>query len=109
MGRYEVQVLDSWKNATYPDGMAGAIYGQKPPRINAARPPGEWQTYDITFMAPEFDDDGKVVKPATMTVLWNGVPVQDTVAAEALLSTEGPWLTLDIQRGTRRNTLRYRL
>ena len=77
MGRYEVQVLDSWKNATYPDGMAGAIYGQKPPRVNAARPPGEWQTYDITFMAPEFDDDGKVVKPATMTVLWNGVPVQD--------------------------------
>jgi hypothetical protein len=77
MGRYEAQVLDNWKAATYADGMIGAVYGQNPPSVNASRPPGEWQTYDITFTAPRFDDKGNVQSPARMTVLLNGVKVQD--------------------------------
>ena len=79
MGRYEVQVLDSYHNVTYPDGQAGAIYGQFPPLVNASRPPGEWQTYDIVFHRPRFDDAGRVTRPARMTVLHNGVLVQDNV------------------------------
>lgn len=77
MGLYEVQVLDSYRNPTYADGMAGALYGQNPPNANPSRPPGEWNSYDITFHRPEFDSDGKVVKPARMTVVFNGVTVQD--------------------------------
>jgi hypothetical protein len=77
MGIYEVQVLDSWHNITYPDGQAGAIYGQYPPLVNASRPPGEWQTYDILFHRPRFDANGKVQSPARMTILHNGVLVQD--------------------------------
>lgn len=77
MGTYEVQVLDSHDNATYPDGQAGAIYGQYPPLVNASRPPGEWQTYDIFFRAPKFDADGRMTVPARMTVIHNGVLVQD--------------------------------
>lgn len=77
MARYEVQVLDSYGNVTYPDGQAGAIYGQYPPLVNASRPPGEWQTYDIIFHRPRFDAGGKVTAPARMTVLHNGVLVQD--------------------------------
>ena len=58
MGQYEVQVLDSYQSQTYPDGQAAALYGQYPPLVNAARPPGQWQTYDIVFHAPRFDADG---------------------------------------------------
>jgi hypothetical protein len=76
MGRYEIQVLECFKNTTYADGMAGAIYGQTPPLVNPCRPPGKWQTYDITFEAPEFKD-GKVAKPAYVTIVFNGVVVQD--------------------------------
>jgi hypothetical protein len=72
MGRYEIQVLDSWENPTYADGQAGAIYGQWPPLVNASRKPGEWQTYDIVFEAPRFES-GKLTKPAFVTVLHNGV------------------------------------
>lgn len=79
MGRYEVQVLDSYGNITYPDGQAGAVYGQYPPLVNASRPPGEWQTYDIVFHRPRFDDAGQVADPARMTVLHNGILVQDNV------------------------------
>lgn len=79
MGRYEVQVLDSYNNATYPDGQAAAIYGEYPPLVNASRPPGEWQTYDIVFHAPTFDATGKVVTPARLTVIHNGVLVQDNM------------------------------
>ena len=71
-GRYEVQVLDSFDNPTYPDGQAGAIYGQWPPLVNAVRKPGEWQSYDIVFEAPRFDG-ARLVKPAFMTVFLNGV------------------------------------
>jgi hypothetical protein len=75
MGRYEIQVLDSFKNTTYADGMAGAIYGQYPPIVNAAREPGQWQTYDIIWLAPRFDEKGKLIRPAYLTLLWNGVVV----------------------------------
>ena len=79
MGQYEVQVLDSYRNTTYPDGQAAALYGQYPPLVNASLPPGEWQTYDIVFHAPRFGADGKVLAPARVTVLHNGVLVQDGV------------------------------
>jgi hypothetical protein len=79
MGRYELQVLDSHDNPTYPDGQAGAIFGQYPPLVNASRGPGEWQSYDVVFHAPRFDDAGELVGPARMTVFHNGVLVQDDV------------------------------
>jgi hypothetical protein len=79
MGRYEVQVLDSYRNRTYPDGQAAAIYGQYPPLVNASRPPGEWQTYDIVFRRPRFAANGALVSPARMTVFHNGVLVQEDV------------------------------
>jgi hypothetical protein len=80
MGLYEVQVVDSYENITYADGQAGAAYGQYPPLVNAARPPGQWQTYDIIFTRPRFDEQGKVNSPARMTVLHNGVLVQNNVS-----------------------------
>jgi len=72
---YEVQVLDSYENSTYPDGQASAIYGQFPPEFNASASPGEWQTYDIIFIRPRFDESGNLEKPAYLTVLHNGVLV----------------------------------
>jgi hypothetical protein len=74
--RYEVQVLDSYENKTYPDGMAGSLYGQFPPLVNASRPPGEWQAYDIVYEAPRFDAAGAVTKRARLTVFHNGMLVQ---------------------------------
>jgi hypothetical protein len=73
MGKYEVQILDSYENTTYFDGQCGAIYKQQPPMVNACREPGAWQSYDIIFEAPEFGEDGSVLKPAFVTVLHNGV------------------------------------
>ena len=75
-GRYEIQVLDSYENPTYADGQAGALYGQKPPLVNACRKPGEWQSYDILFRAPRFAGDGSVSQPARVTVIHNGIVVQ---------------------------------
>jgi 3-keto-disaccharide hydrolase len=75
LGLFEIQVLDSYKNPTYPDGQAAAMYGQHPPLVNASRPPGEWQTYDIVFTAPRFTASGTVDKPAVATVFHNGVVV----------------------------------
>jgi len=75
-GVYEIQILDSYNNPTYADGQAGAIYGQAPPLVNAACKPGEWQAYDIIFEAPKFSGD-TVVKPAYVTVLHNGIVVQN--------------------------------
>ena len=72
-GRYEVQVLDSYNNPTYADGQVGALYGQTPPLANASRPPGEWQTYDIIFESARWDEAGKLIKKANVTVLLNGV------------------------------------
>jgi len=91
-GLYEVQVLDSYTkltyedgvakydNITYADGEAGALYGQYPPLVNASREPGEWQTYDIVFHGPRFTAEGKLLRPAIMTVIYNGVLVQDHVS-----------------------------
>jgi hypothetical protein len=73
MGIYELQVLDSFDNATYHDGQASAIYKQTPPMVNAMRKPGEWNTYDIVWTAPRFQEDGSLQSPAYMTVLHNGV------------------------------------
>ncbi len=73
MGRYEVQVLDSYDNETYFDGQAGAIYKQTPPMVNAMRPPGEWNAYDIIWTAPRFAEDGSLKSPAAITALHNGV------------------------------------
>ena len=77
MDRYEIQVLDSYQNETYFDGQAGAIYKQSPPAVNANRPPGEWNTYDIFWTAPKFDDSGKLQSPAYVTVVHNGVLLQN--------------------------------
>jgi hypothetical protein len=75
MEKYEVQVLDCYKNTTYADGMTAAIYGQHPPMVNACRPPGEWQTYDIIFHRPHWDAQGNLTSSARMTVFHNGVLV----------------------------------
>jgi hypothetical protein len=77
--RYEIQVLDSYTNKTYFNGQAAAVYSQYPPLVNSSRPPGEWQVYDIIYHAPRFADDGSVTTKARVTVLHNGVLVQDNV------------------------------
>ncbi len=71
--RYEIQVLDSYQNETYSNGQCGAIYKQYMPLVNASRPPGAWQTYDILYTAPVFNADGQRIRPGYMTVLHNGV------------------------------------
>ena len=75
--KYELQVLDSYRNRTYSNGQAGSMYKQAIPLVNACRPPGEWQTYDVIYLAPQFNEDGLVVRPATITVLHNGVLIQN--------------------------------
>ena len=96
-GMYEVQVLDSYQAKTYPDGQAGAIYGQSPPLVNASKAPGEWQTYDIIFESPRWDDKGELIKKAVITVLHNGVVVQnryELVGVTDGVSREVPWKSL---------------
>ncbi len=80
MGRYELQVLDGYNNPTYVNGQTGSIYKQYIPLVNASKKPGEWQTYDIIFTAPQFDADGKLQSPARITVLHNGVLIQNNVS-----------------------------
>ncbi len=77
--RYEVQVLDSYENQTYSNGMTGSIYKQHIPLVNASRKPGEWQSYDLVYIAPRFAADGSVLKPAYITVFHNGVLIQNHV------------------------------
>src|SRR5205085_4953996 len=89
MERYEVQVLDSYQNETYYHGQAGAVYKQYAPLVNVSRKPGEWQAYDIIFHAPRFDKNGKLLTPATITVLQNGVLVQDNVEIKGLTAAKG--------------------
>ena len=89
MGKYEIQVLDSYDNTTYPDGQVAALYGRAIPLANACRKPGEWQSYDIIFHRPIFKD-GKVVKRATFTILHNGVLVQDHVELTGGTHWNGP-------------------
>lgn len=79
MERYEVQVLDSYQNSTYVNGQAGSIYKQHIPLVNASRPPGVWQTYDIVFTAPRFAADGSLERAGRMTVFHNGVLIQRDV------------------------------
>ena len=81
-GLYEVQVLDSFENRTYANGQAGSIYKQHIPLANACRPPGEWQTYDIIYQAPLFKSDGSLGRPARVTVIHNGVLIQNSVELE---------------------------
>ena len=76
-GGYELQVLDSYVNQTYVNGMAGAIYKQAIPLANPSRPPGEWQSYDLVWTAPTFNADGSLQRPARVTVFYNGVLVQN--------------------------------
>lgn len=87
-GRYEIQILDSWESTTYADGRAAAIYGQFPPLADATRPPDEWQTFDLFFRRPRLDASGTVIEPARLTLLHNGVLVQNN---EALVG-ETVWL-----------------
>jgi hypothetical protein len=77
MGQYEIQVLDCYGNKTYADGATGGLYGQHPALANACRPPGEWQTYDIVFNVPHFGANGELLSPAYVTVILNGVVVQN--------------------------------
>ena len=82
-GKYEIQIQDSYENPTYAHGSLGGLYGQAAPLVNAARKPGEWQTYDMTFHAPECDTAGVVTRKASVTVILNGVLVQDHVSIDA--------------------------
>ena len=88
MGLYEIQILDSYENPTYFDGQAAAVYKQRPPLVNACRKPGQWQTYDILFEAPRFDGAGKLLRPAYVTVLQNGVLVQNHFAIQGTTAWE---------------------
>lgn len=90
MDRYEVQVLDSYDNTTYFDGQAASIYKQTPPQVNACRGPGEWQTFDILFTAPRFDANGDLATPGYVTVLHNGVCVQNHFELQGPTSYTAP-------------------
>jgi len=89
-GQYEVQVLDSYDNFTYPDGQCGALYGRAVPLVNACRAPGQWQSFDIIYHRPIFDQQGNVVRKATFTVLHNGVLIHDHVQLEGGTGWLGP-------------------
>jgi hypothetical protein len=78
-GMYEIQVLDSYENKTYPDGQCGALYGRAVPLVNASCPPGIWQSYDVVYHRPAFGPDGKVARKAVFTVFHNGVLIHDHV------------------------------
>ncbi len=90
MGLYEVQVLDSYNNKTYYDGQAASIYKQHPPLVNVCRGPGEWQTYDIVFEAPRFSQKGELTRPAYITLLQNGVLVQNHFQIQGETSWDKP-------------------
>jgi hypothetical protein len=114
MGQYEIQVLDSYANKTYFHGQAGSVYKQHAPLVNASRKPGEWQTYDIVFHAPKFDEQGKVIDRARVTVLHNGVLIQNNAEIygityndrPALYIAHSPQLPLRLQ--DHGNPVRYR-
>lgn len=113
MDRYEVQILDSYRNVTYADGSAGSVYGASPPMVNASRPRGEWQTFDIFWRGPRFDGE-KLTRPATITVLHNGVLIQDHYVLKgesmhkkaAVYTPHGPTGPIRLQE--HKNRLRYR-
>jgi hypothetical protein len=101
-GHQELQVLDSYDNDTYPDGQAGAIYGMHPPLVNCCRKPGEWQSYHITLEQPRRDAQRKMTRPAFVTVIHNGILIQDHVELRGE-ATEGPLILQD-----HKNPVRYR-
>lgn len=103
MERYEVQVLDSYENVTYSNGQAASIYKQHIPLVNASKKSGEWQTYDIIFMAPRFSEKGTVISPAKVTVFHNGVLVQNHVSF--LGSTENVGLPTYKQHGNKESLM----
>lgn len=110
--RYEVQVLDSFKSETYPNGQCGAIYGQHVPLVNACREPGQWQTYDIVFHGAKFNEKGERTSMARVTVLHNGILIQDNVeidgptgAAAATTDSPGPGPLMLQEHG---NKVQYR-
>ena len=78
-GRYEIQVLDCYNNVTYSNGQTGSMYKQSIPLVNACKKPGEWQSYDVIYSAPRFSDNGRVAIPAYITILHNGVLIQNHV------------------------------
>jgi hypothetical protein len=88
-GRYEIQILDSYQNPTYANGSCGALYGQYAPLVNACRPPEQWQSYNIIFHAPKCGADGKVSEPGTLTVMQNGILVQDHVTIKGVTNGSG--------------------
>ena len=96
-GQYEVQVLDSYDNKTYPDGQCSALYGRAVPLANACRKPGAWQTYDIIYHRPTFDKDDNVVRKATFTVFQNGILVQDHVVLTGGTGWRGPHAISDYE------------
>lgn len=89
MGLYELQVLDSYENKTYPNGQVASIYKQHIPLVNASRKPGEWQVYDVIFIAPRFSADGKLISPARLTAFHNGVLAQYNVEIKGPTSWRG--------------------
>jgi hypothetical protein len=88
-GRYEIQILDSYDNKTYYNGQAGAVYKQYAPLVNVCREPGEWQVYDIIYHAPRFDGTGRLLKPGTVTILQNGVLIQDNAEIQGPTARPG--------------------
>ncbi len=90
MGQYEIQVLDSYENQTYPDGQCGALYGRAKPLVNACSKPGEWQTYDITFHRPIFNEKGEVTRRAKFHVVHNGIVIHDNVELWGGTGWRGP-------------------
>lgn len=89
-GGYEVQIMDSYNNSTYVNGQAGSVYKQYIPLVNPIRPPGEWNVYDIIWTAPRFKQDGSLDTPGRVTVLFNGVLVQNNVALKGRTEYIGP-------------------
>ena len=96
-GRYEVQVLNSYQNSTYPDGQAGSIYKQYIPLVNSMRPTGEWQVYDIVFNAPKYNNSGDIIKSGSFTVFHNGVLIQNNVEIKRP--------TMSIEKDTRKTLM----
>ncbi|MGD1069531.1 MAG: DUF1080 domain-containing protein [Bryobacteraceae bacterium] len=112
MGKYEIQVLDSYQNPTYADGQAAAVYGQYPPLVNASCKPGEWQMYDIVFESPRFEG-AKLTKPAYVTVIQNGVLVEnhEQILGETLHRQVGTYAThgdLPLELQNHNTPVRYR-
>ena len=114
MGQYEIQVLDSYENKTYYHGQAGSVYKQYAPLVNASRKPGEWQTYDIVFHAPKFDEQGKVIDRARVTVVHNGVLIQNNVEIYGITYNDRPAIyiahppQLPLRLQDHGNPIRYR-